>query len=99
MSVFDPTKKFLDPEKVLFAAGLSLGQTLADLGSGSGFYTIAAAKIVGERGSVYTVDVLESTLDHISAEARLKGIRNVKTLACNLEEADSCKQIKVGSVD
>ncbi len=97
--IFDPSRKFLDPEKVLFAAGLSSGQTFADLGSGSGFYSLAAAKIVGEQGTVYSVDILESALDHTAAEARLKGLRNIKTLMCDLEQAQACKQVSAGTVD
>ena len=97
--VFDPTRKFLDPERVLFAAGLGAGQTFADFGSGSGFYTVGASKIVGEQGNVYSVDILESALDHIGAEARLKGLRNIKTLMCDLEQVAACSQIPVGSVD
>ena len=97
--VFDPTRKFLDPDQVLFAAGLSVAQTFADLGSGSGFYTMAAAKIVGEQGIVYSVDILESALDHIAAEVRLKGVRNVKTLRCDLEQLEACKGIPAGTVD
>lgn len=97
--VFDPGLKFADPEKILFAAGLSVGQTLADLGSGSGFYTMAAGKIVGEAGLVYSVDILETALDHIAAEARLKGLRNIKTLRADLEQVNACAAILVGSID
>ena len=97
--VFDPTRKFLDPERVLFASGLSVGQTFADLGSGSGFYTLAAAKIVGEQGVVYSVDILETSLDHIAAESRLKNFRNIQTLICDLEQEQACKQIPTGQVD
>lgn len=97
--VFDPTRKFLDPERVLFAAGLALSQTFADFGSGSGFYSLGASKIVGEQGSVYSVDILESALDHVVAEARLKGLRNIKTMICDLEQVEACKQISAGTVD
>jgi predicted methyltransferase len=97
--IFDPTRKFLDPERVLFAAGLSAGQTFTDFGSGSGFYTLGAAKIVGEQGTVYSVDILESSLDHVVAEARLKGLRNIKTLMCDLEQTAACSIIPAGSVD
>ena len=97
--VFDPTRKFVDPERVLFAAGLGKGQNFADFGSGSGFYTMGAAKIVGEQGNVYSVDVLESALDHIVAEARLKGLKNIKTLQCDLEQSAACKLVPAGSVD
>jgi ubiquinone/menaquinone biosynthesis C-methylase UbiE len=97
--VFDPTRKFLDPERVLFSAGLASGQTFADFGSGSGFYSLAASKIVGDQGAVYSVDILESALDHVVAEARLKGLRNIKTLMCNLEQPNSCAQVSTGTVD
>ncbi len=96
---FDPTHKFLNPEKILFAAGLTAGKTVADLGAGSGFYTQAAAKIVGDQGTVYAADVLESALDHIAADARLKGYRNIKFLRCDLESHSSCETIPAGSVD
>ncbi len=97
--LYDPSRKFLDPEKVLFASGLSSGQTFVDLGSGSGFYTLAASKIVGEQGIVHSIDILETALDHIAAEARLKNLRNIKTLVCNLENKDACSQIESGTVD
>ncbi len=97
--VFDPTLKFLDPERVLFAASLGAGQVVADLGTGSGFYTLAAGKIVGDQGLVYTVDILETALDHIAAEARLKGLRNLKLFRADLEQTGSCLSIPTGSVD
>jgi ubiquinone/menaquinone biosynthesis C-methylase UbiE len=95
----DPNTKFLDPEKVLFAAGLNSGQVLADLGAGGGFYSFAASKIVGDTGSIYAVDVLEPTLDHVASEARVKGLRNIKTIRADLENPDGLSEIPTGSVD
>jgi ubiquinone/menaquinone biosynthesis C-methylase UbiE len=97
--IFDPSTKFLDPERLLFGTGLGPGQTFVDLGSGSGFYTLAAGKIVGEQGLVYSVDILESALDHVAAETRMKGLRNIKTLLADLEAEGSCPQIPTGSAD
>lgn len=96
--VFD-LPKFLDPEKTLFAAGLAKGQSLADLGTGGGFYAVAAAKIVGEQGLVYAVDIVESALNHISAEARVQSLRNIKTLRVDLEETGACLSIPGGTMD
>jgi len=96
---FDPSSKFVDPEKVLFAAGVTNGQTVADFGAGSGFYTFAAAKIVGEQGMVIAVDVVESTLEHIAAEGRLKGLRNIRTMRTDLEKSGSLPDVATGSVD
>ena len=96
--LFEPPR-FLDPEKTLFAAGLSAGQSLADLGAGSGFYVMAAGKIVGERGAVYAVDILETALDHIAAQARLQGIRQVKSVHADLEHTGALAEIPAGSMD
>lgn len=97
--VFDPNTKFLDPERTLFATGLTAGQVVADLGTGSGFYVLPAGKIIGDQGLVYAVDILGQALDHIAAESRLKGLRNVKTLRVDLEQANACAVIPTGSVD
>src|SRR4051812_14473919 len=96
---FDPGSKFLDPQQVLFSAGLSSNQTFVDMGAGSGFYSIAAAKIVGDQGQIYSVDILETALDHIAAEARLQNVRNIKTHACDLEKPNSCDPLPAASAD
>ena len=96
--LFEPAK-FMDPQRTLFAAGLTSGQHLADLGAGSGFYAIAAGKMVGATGLVYAVDVLETALDHVAAEARLYGLHNVKTLRCDLEAVNSCLAVPAGTLD
>ncbi len=86
-------KSFIDPESVLFQAGLKLGQTVADLGAGSGFYALAAAKITGQQGMVHVADAKESALEHVAAEARMRGHKGLKTYRCDLdlEEITSCK--------
>ncbi|OGE73605.1 MAG: hypothetical protein A3I07_01080 [Candidatus Doudnabacteria bacterium RIFCSPLOWO2_02_FULL_42_9] len=91
--------KFIDPEKVLFAAGLTSNQTVADFGAGSGFYSLAAAKIVGDGGMVYSLDIQEPVLDHIAAEARLKKLRNIRTIQADLEQKEAIKEIPAGTVD
>jgi ubiquinone/menaquinone biosynthesis C-methylase UbiE len=96
---FDPSRKFLNPEKVLFSVGLGATQTFVDFGSGSGFYTLAAAQIVGDQGAVYSIDILESALEHTSAEARMKGYKNIKTAVCDLEQPHACEGIPGGSAD
>lgn len=78
-------KKFIDPESVLFQAGLKAGQVVGDLGAGSGYYALAACKIAGPNGSVHVVDVKDVALDHVAAEARMRGYRNLKTYHCDLD--------------
>lgn len=88
--LYSPGNKFVDPYKVLVAAGIKSGQTVGDFGAGGGYYAAAACKIAGDNGMVYAIDIQEAPLQHVMAEARLQNFRNVKTLRCDLEKADFC---------
>jgi ubiquinone/menaquinone biosynthesis C-methylase UbiE len=48
---------FRDPYKALRAAGLEPGQKVLEVGCGPGFFTVPAAKTVGQGGIVYALDV------------------------------------------
>ena len=54
--------KFIKPQNIVAQMGLKTGQTVADFGSGSGFYTLSAAQMVGNTGRVLAVDVQKSKL-------------------------------------
>ncbi|OGE86333.1 MAG: hypothetical protein A3J48_02440 [Candidatus Doudnabacteria bacterium RIFCSPHIGHO2_02_FULL_46_11] len=88
--LYSPGNRFIDPHKVLVGAGFRPGMIIGDFGSGNGFYAVAAAEIVGDKGSVYAVDIQEDPLRHLMSDARLKQIRNITTLRCDLEKADYC---------
>ncbi len=47
---------FRNPYRLLEVAGIKSGQKVLEVGCGPGFFTIPAAKIVGEEGSIYAVD-------------------------------------------
>lgn len=83
----------------MFGAGLKNGHVVADLGAGSGFYALGAAKVVGNSGKVFVVDVQESTLEHVASEARMRMIRNIQTIRADLEQKNSVEKIPSGSCD
>ena len=56
---------FADPKGNVLQLGLREGMRVADLGAGSGHYTLAAAAAVGHDGRVYAVDVQEDVLKHV----------------------------------
>lgn len=66
--------------------GLHDSMKVADLGCGSGHYTLAAAAIVGPTGRVYAVDVQEDHLAPLKDAAAAHGLRNVETIWGNFEK-------------
>ena len=77
---------FSDPEKNVSSFGLMPGMRVADLGSGSGFYSLAAGKIVGEKGRVYAVDVQKDLLAKLKNDAEKMHIKNIETIWGNVEK-------------
>lgn len=55
----------LPPETFLINHGLKEGMVFADIGCGPGFFSIPAAKIVGNKGTVFAVDLQEEMLEEI----------------------------------
>lgn len=52
-------KTFENPKEVLLSAGVGKGEVLVDIGSGSGYLSIAASEIVGADTMVYALDAHE----------------------------------------
>lgn len=67
-------------EKVLGEIGVKKGQKVLDFGSGSGNYTIPAAKIVGKEGIVYALDKDKNVLDELMQKAQSLGLENIKRI-------------------
>ncbi len=61
------------PEKI-FAPYLREGMTALDIGCGMGFFSIGMAKIVGDRGSVISVDLQQEMLDILEKRAKHAGV-------------------------
>ena len=84
--------ELLDASKILKEIlGLTIGNTVADLGAGGGMFTINAARIVSDQGQIYAVDILRQTLSEIESKARMSGLYNVKTIWSNLEIVGAAK--------
>lgn len=84
-------RQFLNPEHLLRLIPLEPGMVVADFGSGSGHYAVAAATLVGKKGQVFALDVLEDALSQTATLARVVGVYNISTQLCNLEKIGSCR--------
>lgn len=79
--------ELLDPQYLLREElQVFYGARLADLGcGGAGFFTLQAAKLVGDKGKVYAVDILKSNLKSVESRAKMEGLDNITTCWSNLE--------------
>lgn len=82
---------FSDPQKNIAELGISDGMKVIDLGAGSGFYTLEAAKKVGPRGMVYAVDVQQDLLNKIKNSGSTIGLRNIEVVWGNIEKIGGTK--------
>lgn len=79
------TGGFLNPDLIINEFGLREGMSVADFGSGAGYFTILMGQRVGGEGKVCALDIMESALDSVREKAKALGIENIETIRTNLE--------------
>lgn len=89
---------FTNPEDNIKTLGIYEGMIIADLGAGTGAYTIPLAEKVGETGRVYAVEVQKDFLTNIKNEATARGLKNIELLWGDIERLGGTK-IKDEGVD
>lgn len=88
-------EKKLQIDRVMKLLKIGPGKTVADIGAGSGWFTVRAAKKVGATGVVYAEDINPKAVEYIDARARKEALGNIRTV---LGVPDDAK-LAVASVD
>ncbi len=68
------------PDQVVSALALKKGEVVADIGAGSGYFTMRLARAVGPEGKVYAVDIVPHVLDFIERQARKEKLTNIEVI-------------------
>ena len=89
---------FSDPKKNIDQCGIQSGMIIADLGAGSGFYSIEAGKALGGTGKVYAIDVQKDLLVRIANQAHAENLTNVDVVWGDIEKINGTK-IADSSID
>jgi arsenite methyltransferase len=74
------------PERVIAALGVRPGDRVADLGAGSGYFTVRLARAVGPDGRVYAVDVDEAMNEYLRQRVAQTGLTNVHVILGRFED-------------
>ena len=82
LSIFDSPGRDerLQINRVMDILGIVPGKTVADIGAGSGWFTVRAAKRVGDTGTVYAVDINPEAVRYIESRIRKENLHNVKPI-------------------
>jgi 2-polyprenyl-3-methyl-5-hydroxy-6-metoxy-1,4-benzoquinol methylase len=82
LSIFDKPGRDerLQVNRVMDTLGLTSGKSVADIGAGSGWFSVRAARRVGTAGVVYAVDINPESIQYIDQRAHKEQLANIKTI-------------------
>lgn len=97
LSIFDyPDRdQKLHINQVMDLLEISPGKTAADIGAGSGWFTVRAARRVTDTGRVYAVDINPAAITYIDERAQKEKLSNIKTVLGTPDDP----RLPPGSVD
>lgn len=70
----------LQINRVMDILGITPGKNVADIGAGSGWFTVRAARRTGDAGEVYAVDINPEAIHYIDDRMEKEQLHNIKTI-------------------
>lgn len=82
LSIFEDAEreKNLQIDHVMDILNIHPGRVVADVGAGSGWFTVRAAKRVGAKGKVFAIEINQEYIDHIAQRAKTEGLPQIATV-------------------
>lgn len=85
----------LQINRVMDLLGIAAGKGVADIGAGSGWFTVRAARRVSDSGQVYAVDINPEAIQYIGDRAKKEQLPNVKAILSKPDDP----MLPAGSID
>jgi ubiquinone/menaquinone biosynthesis C-methylase UbiE len=76
----------LQVERVMDLLGIKSGTHVADIGAGSGWFTVRSARRVGNEGVVYAVEINPKYVRHIKRRAKREKLANIRTVLGKVDD-------------
>jgi ubiquinone/menaquinone biosynthesis C-methylase UbiE len=97
LSIFEyPDRdKKLQVDRVMDLLGIMAGKNVADIGAGSGWFTVRAARRVGPTGAVLAEDINPGSIEYIGKRVQKEDLTNVRTVLGGPDDP----RLPTGSVD
>ena len=89
LSIFDVPGRDerLQINRVMDMLAIEPGKNVADIGAGSGWFTVRAARRVTGSGRVYAVDINPEAIQYIDQRAKKEQLQNIKTILSKPDDA------------
>lgn len=97
-ALLDSLRRLFESPKRLIEPYVKDSQVVADLGCGSGYYTLALAELVGSEGKVYAVDLDRKCIRALEKRADKSGCRNIEARAVSAADVSFIKDRSVDFV-
>ena len=63
-------QRLINPTKTLRGADIQPGQTVLEVGCGTGFFTLPAAQLIGNQGCLVAMDVSSNYIERVSKKVQ-----------------------------
>ena len=72
--------RFFGPVNILKGADIQPGQMVLEVGCGTGYFTLPAARLIGEQGCLVAMDVLSDSVELVSRKVQIAHLKNVRVI-------------------
>jgi ubiquinone/menaquinone biosynthesis C-methylase UbiE len=69
--------RFFSPENILKGIDIFPGQSVLEVGCGTGYFTLPVGQLIGEEGRLVAIDILQDSVELVSTKVRMANLKNV----------------------
>jgi ubiquinone/menaquinone biosynthesis C-methylase UbiE len=80
--------RFFNPVKTLEGINDLNGKSVLEIGCGTGFFTVPAGRMIGDLGSLVSMDILQESVDYVSGKVEEAGLKNIHVVKGNALKTD-----------
>ena len=72
--------RFFGPMNILEGARLLPGQVVLEVGCGTGYFTLPAARLIGDQGCLVAMDLLSQSVELVDKKVKIANLKNVRVV-------------------